>query len=187
MRAVTLCECFAGDGLQHERAFVPTETERALADRVAGCGADEPTVSSASESQSRRNVNRPHAEQSADVERMVQAAQGRFLPVFSVGFGGPFEGRVDPGVVREDVARFVSFGAPYVAPDDPAGIATPRFLKAPFAASPTLPGSRRSRLSLARAGGYPAQLRYGEDYTAPRTSSISSNPCASRPASTSTG
>src|SRR5436305_14512142 len=38
MSAVTLCECFARDGLQHEPAFVPTETKRALIERFAALG-----------------------------------------------------------------------------------------------------------------------------------------------------
>src|SRR3970040_1740981 len=36
--AVTLCECFARDGLQHEPAFVPTATKRALIERFAALG-----------------------------------------------------------------------------------------------------------------------------------------------------
>ena len=38
MPAVTLCECFARDGLQHEPAFVPTATKRALVERFAALG-----------------------------------------------------------------------------------------------------------------------------------------------------
>src|SRR3954466_4213141 len=38
MDAVTLCECFARDGLQHEPAFVPTATKRALVECFAGLG-----------------------------------------------------------------------------------------------------------------------------------------------------
>src|SRR5213083_1148708 len=38
MNAVTLCECFARDGLQHEPAFVPTGTKRALVERFAALG-----------------------------------------------------------------------------------------------------------------------------------------------------
>ena len=38
MTAVTLCECFARDGLQHEPQFIPTETKRALVERFAGLG-----------------------------------------------------------------------------------------------------------------------------------------------------
>src|SRR3954469_20007087 len=35
---VTLCECFARDGLQHEPDFVPTATKRALVERFASLG-----------------------------------------------------------------------------------------------------------------------------------------------------
>ena len=38
MDAVTLCECFARDGLQHEPVFVPTATKRALVERFAALG-----------------------------------------------------------------------------------------------------------------------------------------------------
>ena len=38
MSGVTLCECFARDGLQHEPAFVPTATKRALVERFAALG-----------------------------------------------------------------------------------------------------------------------------------------------------
>jgi hydroxymethylglutaryl-CoA lyase len=38
MDAVTLCECFARDGLQHEAAFVPTATKRSLIERFASLG-----------------------------------------------------------------------------------------------------------------------------------------------------
>lgn len=38
MSAVTLCECFARDGLQHEPAFVPTAVKRALIERFAALG-----------------------------------------------------------------------------------------------------------------------------------------------------
>ncbi|MEA3193775.1 MAG: hydroxymethylglutaryl-CoA lyase [Betaproteobacteria bacterium] len=35
---VTLCECFARDGLQHEPGFVPTATKRVLVERFAALG-----------------------------------------------------------------------------------------------------------------------------------------------------
>jgi hydroxymethylglutaryl-CoA lyase len=38
MDAVTLCECFARDGLQHEAAFVPTAAKRSLVERFALLG-----------------------------------------------------------------------------------------------------------------------------------------------------
>jgi isopropylmalate/homocitrate/citramalate synthase len=36
--AVTICECFARDGLQHEPEFVPTATKVALLDSFADAG-----------------------------------------------------------------------------------------------------------------------------------------------------
>src|SRR5258707_5046208 len=38
MRKVTLCECFARDGLQHEPQLVPVAAKRALVERFAGLG-----------------------------------------------------------------------------------------------------------------------------------------------------
>src|SRR5215467_12568732 len=38
MADVTLCECFARDGLQHEPDFIPTATKRALVERFAALG-----------------------------------------------------------------------------------------------------------------------------------------------------
>ena len=38
MSNVTLCECFARDGLQHEPGFIPTATKRALVERFAEIG-----------------------------------------------------------------------------------------------------------------------------------------------------
>ena len=38
MPDVTLCECFARDGLQHEPQFVPTEVKRKLVERFAALG-----------------------------------------------------------------------------------------------------------------------------------------------------
>lgn len=38
MRDVTLCECFARDGLQHEPDFLPTPTKRRLVERFAEIG-----------------------------------------------------------------------------------------------------------------------------------------------------
>src|ERR1043165_1438417 len=38
MADVTLCECFARDGLQHEPEFIATATKRALIERFAALG-----------------------------------------------------------------------------------------------------------------------------------------------------
>jgi hydroxymethylglutaryl-CoA lyase len=249
MDAVTLCECFARDGLQHEPAFVPTAVkralierfaalgfrrveatsysnpkvvpqfadasellrslerksgvyykatcanvravERALADLDAGFGANEISLLvSATEAHSRKNLNRTRAEQWANVEEMVRKAGGRFRTVgtVSVAFGCPLEGRVDPGVVAEDVARFVALGVTHVALGDTTGLATPRSVAAMVARMPravTLiahfhdtrgtglancvaafeAGVRFFDASFGGVGGHPARVKYGGGHT----------------------
>src|SRR3982750_2219616 len=193
MEAVTLCECFARDGLQHEPPFVPPAlkrelverfaaigfkrveatsysnpkvvpqfadasellrsvsrapgvhykatcanvraVERALADLEAGYGANEISLLvSATEAHSQRNLNRSRAEQWQNIEEMVRAAKGRFrlIGTVSVAFGCPFEGRVDPGSVAEDVQRFHALGVEHVALGDTIGTATPAAVKSLF-------------------------------------------------------
>ena len=185
MADVTLCECFARDGLQHEPAFVPTATkralverfaalgfprieatsysnpkvvpqfadasellksihtrsgvsykatcanlravERALADLDAGHGASEISLLvSATESHTRKNLNRSRAEQWENIKEMAAAAEGRFRLVgtVSVAFGCPFEGRVNPASVLADVDRFCELGVDHVALGDTTGMAT---------------------------------------------------------------
>ena len=249
MAAVTLCECFARDGLQHEPAFVPTTTkralierfatlgfpriettsysnpkvvpqfadasellralprrdgtyykatcanlraiERALADLEAGFGANEVSLLvSASESHSRKNLKRTRAEQWENIESMVRLAKRRFRLVgtVSVAFGCPFEGKVDPGVVAEDVARFVALGVPHVALGDTTGLATPISVKHMVARMPqgaTLiahfhdtrgtglvncvaaydAGVRYFDASFGGVGGHPAKVQYGGGHT----------------------
>src|SRR5436190_19889277 len=193
MDRVTLCECFARDGLQHEAAFVPTAlkrelverfaalgfprveatsysnpkvvpqfsdasdllkilerksgakykatcanpkaVERALADADAGHGVDEISLLvSATESHTKKNLNRTRAEQWDNVEAMVCLVKKRFqlVGVVSVAFGCPFEGKVDPGVVADDVAHFVALGVKHVAIGDTTGIASPASVKKLF-------------------------------------------------------
>jgi len=183
---VTLCECFARDGLQHEPDFVPTATkrglverfaaigfprveatsysnpkvvpqfsdasellktlkresnthykatcantkavQRAIADLGAGFGANEISLLvSATETHSQKNLKRSRAEQWANIEEMAKTAGGRFRTVgtVSVAFGCPFEGKVDPGSVADDVAKFVGLGVEHVAIGDTTGMATP--------------------------------------------------------------
>jgi hydroxymethylglutaryl-CoA lyase len=249
MAPVTLCECFARDGLQHEPAFVPTgvkralierfaalgfsrieatsysnpkvvpqfadasellqalprragtfykatcanprAVERALADLNAGYGVNELSLLvSATEAHAQKNLNRTRAEQWANVAEMVKLAGGRFRLVgtVSVAFGCPFEGKVDPGVVADDVAQFVSLGVAHVALGDTTGLATPRSVAAMVARMPreaTLiahfhdtrgtglanyvaahdAGVRFFDASFGGAGGHPAKLKYGGGYT----------------------
>jgi hydroxymethylglutaryl-CoA lyase len=249
MAQVTLCECFARDGLQHEPAFVPTATkralierfaalgfprieatsysnprvvpqfadasellkslprragtfykatcanpravERALADLDAGHGVNEISLLvSATEAHTQKNLNRTRAEQWANVEDMVKLAGGRFRLVgtVSVAFGCPFEGKVDPGVVADDVAKFVSLGVAHVALGDTTGLATPRSVAAMVARMPrevTIvahfhdtrgaglanyvaacdAGVRFFDASFGGVGGHPARVQYGGGFT----------------------
>jgi hydroxymethylglutaryl-CoA lyase len=249
MADVTLCECFARDGLQHEPAFVPTAAkralierfaalgfqrieatsysnpkvvpqfadasellkalprragafykatcanpkavERALADLEAGFGVNEVSLLvSATEAHTQKNLKRTRAEQWANVEEMVKLAGGRFRMVgtVSVAFGCPFEGKVDPGVVAEDVARFVLLGVGHVALGDTTGLATPKSVRdmvarMPAGATPIAhfhdtrgtglvnyvaayeAGVRFFDSSFGGVGGHPAKVKYGGGHT----------------------
>jgi hydroxymethylglutaryl-CoA lyase len=249
MAGVTLCECFARDGLQHEPAFVPTATkralierfaalgfqrieatsysnpkvvpqfadasellkslprregvhykatcanpravERALADLAAGFGVNEISLLvSATEAHTQKNLNRTRAGQWANVEEMVKLAGGRFRMVgtVSVAFGCPFEGKVDPGVVAEDVARFAALGVTHVALGDTTGLATPRSVAAMVKRMPSAAtliahfhdtrgtglvnyvaaheaGVRFFDASFGGVGGHPAKVQYGGGHT----------------------
>jgi len=106
----------------------PKAVQRARADQGAGFGANEISLLvSATESHTQKNLKRSRAEQWANVEEMVRAADGRFRLVgtVSVAFGCPFEGKVDPGLVAEDAARFAALGVRHVALGDTTGMATP--------------------------------------------------------------
>ena len=245
---VTLCECFARDGLQHEPDFIATATKRALVERFAalgfprveatsysnpkvvpqfadatellrslerkantfykatcanvraveraledleaGYGVNEISLLvSATESHSRKNLNRARAEQWENIEAMVRAARGRFRLVgtVSVAFGCPFEGKVDPGVVLEDVERFASLAVTHVALGDTIGAATPATVKAMFSnlkgVTPVAhfhdtrgtglvnyvaayeAGVRHFDSSFGGVGGHPAKVKYGGGFT----------------------
>ena len=247
---VTLCECFARDGLQHEPQFVPTETkralverfaalgfprveatsysnpkvvpqfsdasqllqslvrrsgvfykatcanvkavERALGDLAAGCGANEISLLvSATESHTRKNLNRSRAEQWQNIADMVATAGGRFRLVgtVSVAFGCPFEGRVDPATVVADVGRFLELGVQYVALGDTTGMATPRSVREMFLrlmderlvpiahfhdtrgtglvnyVAAFEAGVRHFDSSFGGVGGHPAKVKYGGGHT----------------------
>jgi len=251
MPAVTLCECFARDGLQHEPQFVPTaakrallerfadlgfrrieatsysnpkvvpqfadasellqsltrkpnifykatcanlrSVERAIADHGAGYGANEISLLvSATESHTRKNLNRTRAEQWRSIAEMASAAKGRFRLVgtVSVAFGCPFEGKVDPGIVVADVEKFLELGVEHVALGDTTGMATPGTVKAMFEKTRTeknlVPiahfhdtrgtglvnyvaafeaGVRHFDSSFGGVGGHPAKVKYGGGYT----------------------
>ncbi|MFJ8932799.1 hydroxymethylglutaryl-CoA lyase [Streptomyces sp. NPDC102340] len=249
---VTICECFARDGLQHEPTFVPTETKidllnrfagagfrrieatsyshpkwvpafadasevlrgvtrgqdvafkatcpnpravrRALDDLEAGAGAEELSLLvSASESHTQKNLRTTREQQWQRVEEMVALADGRFrlIGVVSVAFGCPFEGRVDPGRVAEDVDRFVALGADAVTLGDTTGVATPKAVADLYRrlerAHPGFPvvahfhntrgtavanavaaleaGCRHFDSALGGVGGHPSKIGYGAGLT----------------------
>ena len=252
VNTLTICECFARDGLQHEPVFVPTAdkidiidrisavgfprveatsysnpakvpafadasavlggigraagvhykatcanekaVERALADLDAGHGASELSLLiSATESHSRRNLASSREEQWQRVERMAARAAGRarLVGVVSVAFGCPFEGRVDPGIVLDDIARFGALGVSHVALADTTGLAVPPSVRFLFAEAlrrhpQVVPiahfhDSRGTALAncwaaleagctwfdcaIGGIGGHPAQIAYGGGYT----------------------
>ena len=251
MTAVTLCECFARDGLQHEPQFVPTAAKRALVERFAGLGfrrveatsysnpkvvpqfadasdllrllsrkegvfykatcanlraveraladldaghgaSEISLLVSATESHTQKNLNRTRAEQWQNVADMVSAAKGRvrMIGTVSVAFGCPFEGKVDPAAVVEDVQRFVGLGVEHVALGDTTGMATPMTVKLLFSEIQEIPsaipiahfhdtrgtglvnyvaaleaGVRHFDSSFGGVGGHPAKVKYGGGYT----------------------
>ena len=249
MSEVTLCECFARDGLQHEPGFIPTAAKRALVERFAaigfprveatsysnpkvvpqfadasallrtlsrspgvfykatcanpkavqraladldaGFGVNEISLLvSATESHTRKNLKRSRAEQWDNIAEMAHVAAGRFrlIGTVSVAFGCPFEGKVDPGSVVEDVSRFVDLGVHHVALGDTTGMATPATVKEMMGklTSKATPiahfhdsrgtglvnyvaayeaGVRHFDSSFGGVGGHPAKVKYGGGFT----------------------
>jgi hydroxymethylglutaryl-CoA lyase len=121
---------------------------------------------------------------------MVRMAKGRFRLVgtVSVAFGCPFEGRVDPGVVAADVARFVALGVAHIALGDTTGLATPKSVKDMVRRMPAgaaliahfhdtrgtglvncvaayEAGVRYFDSAFGGVGGHPAKVQYGGGYT----------------------
>jgi hydroxymethylglutaryl-CoA lyase len=164
--------------------------ERALADLEAGFGANEISLLvSATESHSRRNLNRSREEQWQNIREMVRAAKGRFRLVgtISVAFGCPFEGVVHPSVVLGDYEKFLSLGVEHIALGDTIGAATPLSVKAllgkieggtPIAhfhdtrgtglvnyVAAYEAGVRHFDASFGGVGGHPAKVKYGGGFT----------------------
>jgi len=105
----------------------------------------------------------------------------------SVAFGCPFEGRVDPASVAEDVQRFNSLGVEHVALGDTIGTATPPAVKALFgrvrSGTPIAhfhdtrgtglvnymaayeAGVRWFDSAFGGVGGHPAKVKYGDGHT----------------------
>ncbi len=106
----------------------------------------------------------------------------------SVAFGCPFEGKVDPGVVAADVARFAALGVAHVALGDTTGLATPKSVAAMVGRMPRAAtliahfhdtrgtglanyvaayeaGVRFFDASFGGVGGHPAKVKYGGGHT----------------------
>src|SRR5690348_8680889 len=164
--------------------------ERALADLDAGFGASEISLlASATESHSRRNLNRSREEQWQNIADMVRAAQGRFRLVgtISVAFGCPFEGPVSEAVVVSDYEKFLALGVEHIALGDTIGAATPLSIKSllkkikggtPIAhfhdtrgtglvnyVAAYEAGVRHFDSSFGGVGGHPAKVKYGGGFT----------------------
>lgn len=168
--------------------------ERAVRDYEQGFGANEISLLvSASESHSQKNLRRSREEQWQNVADMAAAAQGRFrmIGTVSVAFGCPFEGRVDPDVVRRDVERFYALGVHHVTLGDTTGMGTPATIKRLFSqireAMPEVTlishfhdtrgtglvnclsafeaGVRYFDCAFGGVGGHPAKVKYGGGHT----------------------
>src|SRR5204862_4188424 len=98
--------------------------ERAIEARV-----DEVAVfAAASESFSKRNINRTIAESLEGYRAVCERAREAGLPVrgyVSTAFGCPFEGAVEPAAVKDVAAALINMGAYEVAVRDTIGIAHP--------------------------------------------------------------
>ncbi len=172
----------------------PKAVERAVADYHAGYGAEEISLlNSASESHSVKNLRASKSEQWDKISAMVCMARGKFrlVGVVSVAFGCPFEGRIDPGVVADDVQKFRELGADIITIGDTTGLAEPRAVRALFsrldAEHPGFPfvahfhntrgvglanavaayetGCTRFDTAMGGVGGHPAQIEYGAGQT----------------------
>ena len=171
--------------------------ERALADADTGFGVNEISLLvSATEGHTQKNLKRSCEEQWQNVAEMAaraNAANGRFrlIGTVSVAFGCPFEGKVDPTVVANDVVHFGKLGVTHVAIGDTTGMATPVSVKAMFErlqreAPQVMPvahfhdtrgtglanyvaayeaGVRFFDSSFGGVGGHPAKVKYGGGYT----------------------
>jgi hydroxymethylglutaryl-CoA lyase len=164
--------------------------ERALADLEAGRGANEVSLLvSASESHSRRNLNRSREEQWRNIGEMAAAAKGRFrlIGTISVAFGCPFEGPVAAEAVEADYERFLQLGVEHIALGDTIGAATPFTVKSLFGrlkggvpiahfhdtrgtglvnyVAAYEAGVRYFDSSFGGVGGHPAKVKYGGGFT----------------------
>jgi len=171
----------------------PKAVERAIADADAGYGVEEISLLvSATESHTKKNLNRTRAEQWQNVEEMVRLAGKRFrmVGVVSVAFGCPFEGKVDTDTVLKDLLRFTKLGVAHVAVGDTTGMASPPTVKKLFHEAKSIEalvpiahfhdtrgtglvnyvaaleaGVTHFDSSFGGVGGHPAKVKYGGGFT----------------------
>ncbi|AOF93996.1 hydroxymethylglutaryl-CoA lyase [Sinorhizobium sp. RAC02] len=249
---LTICECFARDGLQHETTDLATQTKialidaiseagfarveatsyssprhvpafadaslvlsgihrrpgaaykatcpnlhavkRALDDHAAGHGPEEISLLvSATQSHTEKNLRTTREQQWRNVAEMVALADGRFrlIGVISMALGCPFEGKVDPASVIDDLKVFADLGVRHVSICDTTGHGTPGSVRRLFTrAMAEVPdvtpvahfhdtrgtgiancmaayevGCRWFDSAIGGVGGHPTQIRYGGGYT----------------------
>ncbi len=168
--------------------------QRAIGAAEAGHGPEEISLLvSASDSHSRKNLNRSRDEQWQLVEAMAAAGAGRFVMVgtISVALGCPFEGAVPAERVIADAKRMAAAGVDHIAIGDTVGMGTPRSIRALFTAlAEAVPGctliahfhdtrgtgiancmaayeagARHFDTAFGGVGGHPTRITYGGGYT----------------------
>lgn len=249
---LTICECFARDGLQHETTDLATQTKialidaiseagftrveatsyssprhvpafadaslvlsgihrrpgtaykatcpnlhavkRALDDHAAGNGPEEISLLvSATQSHTEKNLRTTREQQWRNLAEMVALADGRFrlIGVISMALGCPFEGKVEPASVIDDLKAFAGLGVRHVSICDTTGHGTPGSVRRLFTrAMAEVPdvtpiahfhdtrgtgiancmaayevGCRWFDSAIGGVGGHPTQIRYGGGYT----------------------
>jgi isopropylmalate/homocitrate/citramalate synthase len=96
-------------------------------ERFRATGLDRVNVTlAATESFNQRNANASLADAKERASKIVGERPEKTTVTISVAFGCPFEGRVDPAVVRELVEHFRGVGVEEVVLADTIGVATPR-------------------------------------------------------------
>jgi hydroxymethylglutaryl-CoA lyase len=107
-------------------ALVPNE--RGL-DRAMSCGVKEIAVfASASESYSRKNLNRSRDEALASYGPLIKKAKAAGLRVrgyLSMVFADPWDGPTPPAVVRAAAQQLIGFGCDEISLGDTVGVGTP--------------------------------------------------------------
>ena len=128
-------------------ALVPNETGL---DRAMSCGVKEIAIfASASESYSRKNLNKSRDEALAGYGPVIKKAQGARLRVrgyLSMVFADPWDGPTDPAVVGTASRQLLDFGCDELSLGDTIGVGTPGDVTA------LLSALRRADVPIAKVG-----------------------------------